>query len=405
MEPVYTLLLLAAVPCSAVLCGHVPAPDNIEMNSRNFVHLLTWEVGPGSPAGVSYRVTYRSYNDGWRTVESCAQVRYPLLCNLTDVFSDVDKMYYINVTAVLGKNTSTPRSYHTPFRPVSDTEPEPPSLRLSPCNDSLCVYLQSPSQRLQKVYEKLDYTLNVTNEKGPPVRSFNAPYKVQLLWPAVESLTCVSLELDTHKNVQVNKDADHEEEEEEEEEEEVMYERLGGCQDASCEEVLEETSSSLSSSPENQFKLNHMPGTETRSDVIIPHREATPPQHGSPIFKTHSIALTTPIPQLKKNPPSLIWSTRGDRHGLEEDKDSDDVNFFSLTLGGQNFVQQEKAKEEEQTENVKLEKNLFVLETRKPFLVQPSSSGSTRRHVSYSEDDEEEDTDEADAFSGYMMRN
>lgn len=51
---------------------------------------------------------------------------------------------------------------------------EPPSLRLSPCNDSLCVYLQSPSERLDTVYKKYNYVLNVTNEKGVQVVSITS---------------------------------------------------------------------------------------------------------------------------------------------------------------------------------------------------------------------------------------
>lgn len=48
---------------------------------------------------------------------------------------------------------------------------ELPSLRISPCNDSLCVYLQSPSELLLTAYMKFKYTLNVTSEKGNQVRS------------------------------------------------------------------------------------------------------------------------------------------------------------------------------------------------------------------------------------------
>lgn len=49
--------------------------------------------------------------------------------------------------------------------------PEPPSLWVSPCNDFLCVYLQSPSERLNTVYKNFRYTLHVTNERGVQVGS------------------------------------------------------------------------------------------------------------------------------------------------------------------------------------------------------------------------------------------
>ncbi|KAG7331524.1 hypothetical protein KOW79_005493 [Hemibagrus wyckioides] len=501
MDYVYTLLMLA-VPCS-VLCGHVPAPDNISVNSSHFVHLLTWEAGPGSPAGIYYRVIFRTYENGWRTVNSCVEVRYPLLCNLTDVFSNPYETYYINVTAFLGQEASVPGTSR-PFRPVADTELEPPSMQASPCNNSLCVYLQSPSQRLHEVYENFHYVLNVTNENGvqlyihktkglgtkklevvpglqycvsvvisedrrparktpvcssisaavnymdavilvflflvalvitaglclctlrkyfkadPPLVliSFNAPYKVQLLWPSVENLKCILLEPNTYKNVQFI-----EEEDQEKEDEEVAYEKLRGCEEVVlCEQISEETSSPLVRFPEIQLEHNHKPSTETYTNrnilkektapgVFAPHWGVTSPQTTSQIITTHLFPLKTPIPELKKNDTNLLRYTKGDepRHEEEED-DSDDVNFFSLTLGGgQNSEQRDEAEEEEeQMENVlkmKPEVPLFVLEPPKPAMdIQPTSSESTNKPVSYSEEEEEEDTEEEEAFSGYMMR-
>lgn len=54
-------------------------------------------------------------------MDSCGAVRFPLCCNLTDDFSTLDETYYIKVTAVLGNETSTPRSYR-PFKPDVDSE-------------------------------------------------------------------------------------------------------------------------------------------------------------------------------------------------------------------------------------------------------------------------------------------
>ncbi|KAI5628533.1 cytokine receptor family member b2 precursor [Silurus asotus] len=168
MDHVYTLLMLI-VSCS-VFCGHVPAPINLKIESRHFIHLLTWQAGPGSPSGLQYRVIFRNYKNDWKTVDNCTAVRFPLLCNLTDVLSDLEITYYINVTAVSGNKTSTPSS-HPPFIPVSDTELEPPPLQVLPCNLSLCVHLHSPSERLETVYKKFTYQLNVTSNQGHTVGS------------------------------------------------------------------------------------------------------------------------------------------------------------------------------------------------------------------------------------------
>ncbi|XP_026792981.3 uncharacterized protein LOC113540598 [Pangasianodon hypophthalmus] len=502
MDHVSTLLMLIA-PCS-VLCGHVPAPVNLTMESHHFIHLLSWQAGPGSPAGLNYTVIFRSYSEGWKMVDRCEAVRDPLRCNLTDVFSDLEKTYYINVTAVSGNETSKPRSYSL-FTPVSDTEPELPSLRVSACNDSLCVYLQSPSERLEAVYKKFPYTLNVTNEKGvqflqntiglktvdlkvvpglqycvsvsirnrstankPPVcaskpaavnnmdavisvflcllalvtvmivgllllkrsmkihqplvlSSFKPPYKVVLLrWPTVEFVKCVSLEPNIYKDVQVSEEVDREKEDEE-----VAYEGRRGC-----EEISEESRSSLPSSPESQYEHpcnpdtkthTHVPGTflkeHTAPDKITRHWEATTPQTTSQTLTAHLLPLKTPIQELKKNDLALLRHKRGDElreeeeeeeeeeevEEEEEEEDSDNVNFFSLILGGQNSEQQE-----EKMENVKKvqpEVPLFVLQPPKPAMdIQPTYTENTTKRISYSEEEEEEDMEEEEAFSGYMIR-
>nr|UOI84937.1 cytokine receptor family member b2 [Ictalurus punctatus] len=501
MDHVYTLLMLI-VPCS-VLCGHVPAPVNLTMDSQNFVHLLTWKAGPGSPAGLQYRVLFRSYSVDWKMVDSCAAVCYPLRCNLTDVFTNLEEAYYIKVTAVLGKEMSA-HTFYNPFKPEFDTWLEPPSLRLSPCNDSLCVYLQSPSERLDTVYKKYNYVLNVTNEKGvqvflntrglgtvvlkvvpglqycvsvnitdrkytskPPVcatkpaavnsmdpvisgvlsllglvivvtvivqafkrsillkthqplvlSSFNAPYKVQLLtWPSVESLhkKCILLEHNTNEDVQVNEEVDQEKADEE-----VAYEGRRGCEQIDCcEEISEETKSSIPGSPEIPYEHTHnsvtetyphVPGTFLKEHTLTPdmirlNREATTPQTTGQIRTTHFLPLKTPIQKIKKNDLALLRHKRGDEIGQEEEG-SDNVNFFSLTLGGQNSEQEEETEENmENVKQVKPEVPLFVFGPPKPAMnVQPTYSESTNKCISYSEEEDQEDTEEEEAFCGYMMR-
>ncbi|XP_062861477.1 interferon alpha/beta receptor 2-like [Trichomycterus rosablanca] len=161
--PVFALFIL--VLPSSVLGSHLPQPVNLTMDSRYFVHLLSWQAGPESPEGLRYTVKVCSLCESWKTVEHCAKVKFPLRCNLTEVFSDPRETYYINITAILGNETSTPTSYD-PFNPVKGTVLASPLLNVSPCNESLCVYLQSPSQRLDSLYMEFRYSLNVTSERG-----------------------------------------------------------------------------------------------------------------------------------------------------------------------------------------------------------------------------------------------
>uniref|UniRef100_A0AAY5ERY1 Fibronectin type-III domain-containing protein n=1 Tax=Electrophorus electricus TaxID=8005 RepID=A0AAY5ERY1_ELEEL len=149
------------------LCMNLPAPVNTYIYSHNFVHLLTWEPGSGSPEETCFTVLVRSlrYRTKWTTVRNCALVRSPLQCNLTDEFSNPEETYYTNVSAHLGNQISAPVSCPA-FQPLKDTILEPPLLKVSQCNQSLCVQLQPPSPRLFSVYNSplhgFQYKLHVT---------------------------------------------------------------------------------------------------------------------------------------------------------------------------------------------------------------------------------------------------
>ncbi|KAL0183507.1 hypothetical protein M9458_019203, partial [Cirrhinus mrigala] len=50
-------------------------------------------------------------------VKECEKVTFPLQCNLTEAFSNVDETYYVSVSAALGNHTS-PFSSCDPFKPI-----------------------------------------------------------------------------------------------------------------------------------------------------------------------------------------------------------------------------------------------------------------------------------------------
>uniref|UniRef100_A0A8B9HIW4 Fibronectin type-III domain-containing protein n=1 Tax=Astyanax mexicanus TaxID=7994 RepID=A0A8B9HIW4_ASTMX len=276
--------------CVAVLCMHLPAPAKLSMDSHHFVHLLSWEPGLGSPEGVSY------------TVDVCVLRYSPLQCNLTEVFRLPNQIYYTIVSASLGNVTSS--AYFPPFQPFKDTVPEPPRLKVLPCNESLCVHLQAPYERLLSVYNCtvypcFKYKLNISSNgqfkevQGlqtvvlehlvpgqeycvsvgikdrsssyrPAVCAFTAaaesragsplllstciylglgrsPYKEQLMgFPTVESLHSISLEPDTVKGIETDEGAA---EDEDPEDESVAYERLGN-QSGTCSGTCGQGSSS-----------------------------------------------------------------------------------------------------------------------------------------------------------------
>ncbi|KAI4877967.1 hypothetical protein NFI96_020747 [Prochilodus magdalenae] len=158
MDSVLIRLLLGAVLLFSVFSVELPAPVKVTVDSRHFVHLLRWEAGPGSPEDVHYTVkSYLHLEKKWKLVEGCEMVRSRLQCNLTEVLSDPYKTYYINVSAHLGNLSSTPAS--KTFIPLESTVPEPPSVTVSQCRESVCAHLDAPSKRLRGAYNCTEHTV------------------------------------------------------------------------------------------------------------------------------------------------------------------------------------------------------------------------------------------------------
>ncbi|KAG1929094.1 interferon alpha/beta receptor 2-like [Pimephales promelas] len=163
-----TRTLTAAVLLHMALCMDVPAPVHLLLSSQHFVHLLSWEKGPGSPDGVrfSVRIQTQKLSGTEVVVKECEDVTSPLRCNLTEALSEVEETYYISVSASLGKHTSY--SHCRPFQPILNTTLEPPLLSVAACNRSLCVSLRAPAEKLHSVYDshRLSYRLTVRSADG-----------------------------------------------------------------------------------------------------------------------------------------------------------------------------------------------------------------------------------------------
>lgn len=145
----------------------LPAPVKLNLSSQYFVHVLSWEMGPGSPDGVHYKVSVHALEGGTVAVKQCEKVTFPLRCNLTEAFSNVEDIYYVSVTAVLGNRTS-PSSDLNPFRPIQNTILDTPLLTVTACNQWLCINLKAPAENLHKVYDsfRFHYLLTITSEDG-----------------------------------------------------------------------------------------------------------------------------------------------------------------------------------------------------------------------------------------------
>uniref|UniRef100_A0A4W5QJM0 Fibronectin type-III domain-containing protein n=1 Tax=Hucho hucho TaxID=62062 RepID=A0A4W5QJM0_9TELE len=148
----------------------LPAPVNVTLSSRHFVHQLRWHPGPGSPSGVYYRVKVNSNryvgdNHSWKEVAGCEHVESPLVCNLTKEFSSHSHTYYNQVFAVSGKKVSSPAN-QSGFTPIADTLLDPPVVSVKACGSTLCVGLRPPVDRLWDVYDTFRYNLSIRSSSS-----------------------------------------------------------------------------------------------------------------------------------------------------------------------------------------------------------------------------------------------
>ncbi|XP_030642472.1 interferon alpha/beta receptor 2-like [Chanos chanos] len=149
---------------------NLPSPVNMSIASHLFEHTLTWEAGPGSPDGLYYNVTVHPLNEAsWVPVRGCERVYFPLLCNLTVAFSDLEESYFIRVTTSDGNDSSAPAELKQPFIPTRSTTWIAPLVKVTQCDQSLCVRLEAPSDRLKRLYNSSKYILNITRVGKPSV--------------------------------------------------------------------------------------------------------------------------------------------------------------------------------------------------------------------------------------------
>lgn len=164
MTPVI-LVVSWLLQAHSVMCD-LPAPVNLTLSSKHFVHQLRWDPGPGSPRGVYYRVKVLSDRGGqsWKVVAGCEHVEFPLVCNLTKAFSSHSHTYYNQVFAVSGNQVSPPAN-QSGFKPIDGTLLDPPVVSVKACGSTLCVDLKPPVDGLRDVYDKFRYSLSIRSSR------------------------------------------------------------------------------------------------------------------------------------------------------------------------------------------------------------------------------------------------
>ncbi|XP_072253937.1 uncharacterized protein [Leuresthes tenuis] len=149
--------------------SELPMPINVILNTSHFNHVLKWEPGPGTPKGTYYCVSIGTDRLPQIPVTGCKHVQHPLICNLTEAFSDLLESYTSMVKAVLGARDSQPATI-TGFTPIFHMDP--PILTVTSCGRDLCVDLQPPLERLRESYNNINYQLQIKSNKKDGVLEF-----------------------------------------------------------------------------------------------------------------------------------------------------------------------------------------------------------------------------------------
>ncbi|XP_031725881.1 interferon alpha/beta receptor 2-like [Anarrhichthys ocellatus] len=167
------LWMLAWLPQVLPAMSELPRPVNATMDSSHFIHILKWEPGPGTPTGAHYHVTVNTETGtSFVPVVGCERVQHPLLCNLTEAFSDPKQVYFTQITALLEGQDSKPLTSPRGFKPINDTHLDLPLLTVTPCAEGLCVDLQPPMEHLREVYDFLNYKLRIKSNNADKPQFF-----------------------------------------------------------------------------------------------------------------------------------------------------------------------------------------------------------------------------------------
>ncbi|MED6250808.1 hypothetical protein ATANTOWER_010494 [Ataeniobius toweri] len=165
------LWILTCLPLVLTAMIELPAPSNVTVTLNHTGYILRWEPGAGTPAGTSFSVTTRRQHKEI-PLSSCKQVQNPLVCNMTEAFTDPTDIYDIQVKAHLGKKTSQ-AAVRKDYKPIAHLPL--PRLNVTPCSSNLCVDFLLPYKRLQETYNRIHYQLQIWSSGNQEVKDLTNP--------------------------------------------------------------------------------------------------------------------------------------------------------------------------------------------------------------------------------------
>ncbi|XP_035460275.2 interferon alpha/beta receptor 2 isoform X1 [Scophthalmus maximus] len=166
--------MLTLLPQVLSAMNELPPPVNPTVIPSHFSHILKWQPGPGTPAGVHYHVAITTTKGtSWVPVAGCEHVQYPLVCNLTGAFYNPREFYFAQVITMQEGQASEPL-IHPAFIPIKDTQLDLPVLTVTPCGRDLCVDLHPPMEHRREIYDTLSYKLKIKSNNADRAMFFKA---------------------------------------------------------------------------------------------------------------------------------------------------------------------------------------------------------------------------------------
>ncbi|XP_049691008.1 interferon alpha/beta receptor 2 isoform X2 [Accipiter gentilis] len=146
-------------------------PHNLQMQSYNFQHILSWQAKSDPTVPTYYRVLYTDRRN-WKTAKQCSDITQ-LSCNLTEDFKDIFAYYSVLVQRFTGTEVLNSSVLH--FVPLSDTFLGPPEVNISSCLNCISVTIKLPTSHARKneklqslidIYKELDYGITLKTLDG-----------------------------------------------------------------------------------------------------------------------------------------------------------------------------------------------------------------------------------------------
>ncbi|XP_039560239.1 interferon alpha/beta receptor 2 isoform X1 [Passer montanus] len=188
-------------------------PYNLQMDSHNFQHILSWQAEHDPAVPASYNVLYtdrRSQN--WMSAQQCLGIAQ-LSCELTEEFKDTSTEYSALVQRIGGAqvlNSSVLR-----FVPLTETFLGPPEVNITSCPNCLNVTIKLPASHFRHkgkllslidIYEEMDFDITLKSQDGehkrPRQRTTEEVFSVVIeeLYPSRNYCVSVGVTASLNKN-------------------------------------------------------------------------------------------------------------------------------------------------------------------------------------------------------------